>query len=110
MALSSPIRSDQNCQAPADACRAGAPTADTAVRSKGRSVPWGARRFAQGTSRRRLRLVAAPTRLARYSLTSLQALCLDWIMGQDVDESPSRATPIMLPVHVEGLRAMRENV
>jgi hypothetical protein len=47
---------------------------------------------------------------ARYSLTSLQALCLDWLLGQDVDELPTRDSPAVLPAHVEELRAMRENV
>jgi hypothetical protein len=49
-------------------------------------------------------------RSARYSLTGLHALCLDWLLGQDVDELPSRDSPTVLPVHVEELRAMRENV
>jgi tetratricopeptide (TPR) repeat protein len=48
-------------------------------------------------------------RSARYSVTSLHALCLDWLLGQDIDELPSRVTTALLQVHVEELRAMREN-
>src|SRR3954451_25231577 len=40
-------------------------------------------------------------RSARYSLNSLQALCLDWLLAQDVDELPSHDSPAVHPVHVE---------